>query len=142
MNQEASLIVEQLRESIPTDLREAGWEVAVHNDYRLNGLSHTFWLFTKNGRAVKGEGRTDRDALNEVRKVVFQDVQDKPSTSSRSPVFLACAEGKVLTLYRAGERFATVVTRSPEQAIRFMGVYSGHPFASEQEVQLALQQFP
>jgi len=53
--------------SRPDDLRAAGWSVAVHNDYRLNGRFHTFWLFTKDGRAVKGEGQSDREALDIVR---------------------------------------------------------------------------
>lgn len=47
-------------------LRELGWAVAVHNDYRVDGEPHTFWLFTKDGRAIKGEGRTDVIALREV----------------------------------------------------------------------------
>jgi hypothetical protein len=55
------------REALGDDLRAQGWSVAVHNDYRLNGEPHTFWLFTKDGRAVKGEGRTDADALNAIR---------------------------------------------------------------------------
>ncbi len=45
------------------NLRQTGWAVAVHNDYRLNGESFTFWLFTKGDRCVKGEGRTDAEAL-------------------------------------------------------------------------------
>lgn len=56
-----------LRERVPDDLRDAGWAVAVHNDYRQAGEPHTFWLFTKDGRAVKGEGRTDSEALDEIR---------------------------------------------------------------------------
>jgi hypothetical protein len=45
-------------------LRSDGWIVAVHNDYRLNGEAHTFWLFTHpSGRWLKGEGRTDGIAL-------------------------------------------------------------------------------
>lgn len=44
-------------------LRADGWSVAVHNDYRQDGQAYTFWLFTRNGRAVKGEGKTDADAL-------------------------------------------------------------------------------
>ena len=49
-------------------LRGEGWTVAVHNDYRLNGESRTFWLFTKDGRAIKGEGRTDEEAqIDEIR---------------------------------------------------------------------------
>lgn len=45
-------------------LRAAGWSVAVHNDYRLYGEPHTFWLFTHpDGRWLKGEGRTDEDAI-------------------------------------------------------------------------------
>lgn len=55
------------RDACPDDLRSWGWSVAVHNDYRLSGEAHTFWLFTKDGQAVKGEGRTDAEALNQVR---------------------------------------------------------------------------
>ena len=52
----------------PDDIRARGWMVAVHNDYRLNGELYTFWLFTKGDRAVKGEGKCDAEALNEVRR--------------------------------------------------------------------------
>lgn len=45
-------------------LRLSGWMVAVHNDYRLNGELHTFWLLTHpNGRWIKGEGKTDEEAI-------------------------------------------------------------------------------
>ena len=54
----------------PDDIRAAGWSVAVHNDYRLGGVAHTFWLFTKDGRAVKGEGASDALALAQVRRQV------------------------------------------------------------------------
>lgn len=56
-----------LHEGSADDIRAAGWSVAVHNDYRLNGQAHTFWLFTKGDRNVKGEGLSDADALNLVR---------------------------------------------------------------------------
>lgn len=47
-------------------LRADGWSVAVHNDYRLNGEAHTFWLWTHpNGRWIKGEGGTDEEALSQ-----------------------------------------------------------------------------
>ena len=54
--------------SLPTmlqHLREQGWFVAVHNDYRQGGRHHTFWLFTDQGtgRFVKGEGETDEAAV-------------------------------------------------------------------------------
>lgn len=52
------------------DIRAHGWMVAVHNDYRQNGETYTFWLFTKGDRAVKGEGRTDEEALNSVRRTL------------------------------------------------------------------------
>ena len=51
----------------PDDIRAAGWMVAVHNDYRMAGTIHTFWLFTKGDHCVKGEGRTDIEALDQVR---------------------------------------------------------------------------
>jgi hypothetical protein len=47
------------------ELRVSGWSVAVHNDYRLRGKRHTFWLFTKGDRAVKGEGETDAVVIAE-----------------------------------------------------------------------------
>lgn len=64
------------KESVPDDLRFMGWSVAVHNDYRVNGVPHTFWLLTKNGRAIKGEGETDGEALN----IVREQVRDCPVT--------------------------------------------------------------
>ena len=47
-------------------LRAAGWMVAVHNDYRQDGKLMTFWLFVRDGIAVKGEGATDDEALAQV----------------------------------------------------------------------------
>jgi hypothetical protein len=32
---------ERLRQSLPDDIRAAGWSVAVHNDYRQDGVAHT-----------------------------------------------------------------------------------------------------
>ena len=53
-------------DEIARKLRVDGWSVAVHNDYRLNGEPHTFWLWTHpNGRWIKGEGKTDAEALSE-----------------------------------------------------------------------------
>lgn len=46
-------------------IREKGWLVAVHNDYMQAGEFMTFWLFTKNGRCVKGEAGCDHRALIE-----------------------------------------------------------------------------
>lgn len=71
----AASLVRGDRASDAEDIRMRGWSVAVHNDYQLNNLRHTFWLFTKDGRAVKGEGRTDADALNQVRAILSLPVQ-------------------------------------------------------------------
>lgn len=57
-------------ENSPDDIRALGWTVATHNDYRQSGERHTFRLFTKGDRAVKGEGASDADALNRVRAVL------------------------------------------------------------------------
>ncbi|MCC2108012.1 MAG: hypothetical protein KDJ40_10790 [Hyphomicrobiales bacterium] len=57
--------------SSPDDLRAQGWMVAVHNDYRLNGKPHTFWLLTNaQGRALKGEGSSDAEALDQIRAIL------------------------------------------------------------------------
>lgn len=62
-----------MNESSPDDLREVGWSVACHNDYRFNGKDHTFWLMTRNGRSVKGEGETDAIALNQIRSATSRE---------------------------------------------------------------------
>lgn len=55
--------------SSPDDLRSQGWTVAVHRDFRLRGEPMTFWLLTNDrGQYVKGEGASDRAALDEIRK--------------------------------------------------------------------------
>ena len=69
--------------SVPEDIRSEGWTVAVHNDYRLHGKSHTFWLFTKGDMCVKGEGGTDEEALAQVRSELARREhkgQKQPST--------------------------------------------------------------
>lgn len=65
-------------ESSPDDIRALGWSVAVHNDYRLNGVAHTFWLFTKGDRALRGEGLTDAQALNAVRAEIVAKAKEAP----------------------------------------------------------------
>lgn len=53
-------------------LRDAGWSVAIHNDYRLAGEPHTFWLFTHpDGRWIKGEGRTDDEAIAQAHAAIL-----------------------------------------------------------------------
>ena len=56
------------------ELRRKGWDVAVHNDYRVNGERHTFWLLTnaETGRFVKGEGTEDRFAIMECYKQIVE----------------------------------------------------------------------
>lgn len=66
--------------SYPDDLRKRGWSVAVHNDYFIDGERYTFWLFTNDlqaGACAKGEGRTDAEALDQVRKFI---AGEKPPT--------------------------------------------------------------
>ena len=66
----------RLEASLPDDIRAKGWMVAVHNDYRLKGEQHTFWLFTRDGRAVKGEGPNDIEALCRVRSALTDDAKE------------------------------------------------------------------
>ena len=60
--------------SSPDDLRYQEFKVAVHNDYVLNGEEYTFWLMTKKYNnvtlAFRGEGKTDEEALNQIREQV------------------------------------------------------------------------
>jgi hemerythrin len=70
----------------PDDLRAQGWAVAAHHDSQLNGVPHTFWLLTRGERCVKGEGRTDAEALDQIRGRLQE------SRENHSPA-LAMSEG-------------------------------------------------
>lgn len=59
------------------DLRADGWSVAVHNDYRVGGERYTFWLLVRDEVAIKGEGRTDREALAGVRARILARDRDE-----------------------------------------------------------------
>jgi hypothetical protein len=100
------------------ELRGRGWSVAVHNDYRLNGQSMTFWLFTSEstGRFAKGEGHTDQDALDQV-------------LASIAPSPAAADAGEVRKLYTiacawCGKDIATKVTR--EDGLRLSQLHMGN----------------
>lgn len=60
--------------------RAHGWVVAVHNEYRLNGDVHAFWLWTKPLQdgglmlAAKGEGFTNQIALEQAMFVVLRHI--------------------------------------------------------------------
>lgn len=70
--------------ALPDDIRARGWAVAVHNDYRQGGEPHTFWLFTRDGRALKGEGHTDAEALDQVRSALAALEEARPPTAKET----------------------------------------------------------
>lgn len=87
----ADRLADALEAALPDDLRRNGWSVAAHNDYRQGGKSFTFWLVTKDGRAVKGEGLTDIDALNEIRAALVpvpaaREAAAKAAVTVRPPI--------------------------------------------------------
>lgn len=73
-NKEKRKSISSVNNSSPNDLRLKGFKVAVHNDYVLNGEEYTFWLMTKKYNnvtlAFRGEGKTDEEALNQIREQV------------------------------------------------------------------------
>jgi len=76
------------------ELRSWGWSVAVHNDYRMAGKLHTFWLFTgPDSRCAKGEGRTDAEALGQVRAAVLADAALGPGQSLTAPQSMPTGNG-------------------------------------------------
>lgn len=76
-------------------LRDGGWMVAVHNDYRQDGKLRTFWLFVRDGRAVKGEGDTDAEALEAVLDILV--AEGKPMSVER----IRTAYQEVLDSYKS-----------------------------------------
>jgi hypothetical protein len=73
----------------PHDLRAAGWVVAVHNDYKIGGKRMTFWLLTKEvpgsqfPLCLKGEGASDREALDQIRQHAFAKEEVADGTRSK-----------------------------------------------------------
>ena len=68
---------------LPDDIRAAGWIVGVHNDYILAGERFTLWLFTNgDNQFVRGEGRTDTDALDNVRSEINRLEHNSPDPMS------------------------------------------------------------
>lgn len=89
------------REASADDIRAQGWTVAVHNDYRQGAESHTFWLFTKADRAIKGEGRSDAEALNQVRAILA--LSPAPDATVSEPVaFETTIEGSLCLCPKCG----------------------------------------
>lgn len=70
-------------------LRSLGWSVAVHNDYKINGLPMTFWLFTHpSGRWVKGEATSDQEAVNECLRQALNETSTKISLTKKQDEFV------------------------------------------------------
>lgn len=68
------------------DIRSSGWTVPVHNDYHQDGEFFTFWLFTHpDGMWVKGEGRSDREALGRVRHKIATGKLKEPPLGITNP---------------------------------------------------------
>lgn len=83
----------------PDDFRRIGYSVAVHNDYRLDGEAHTFWLLTHpEGHWLKGEGRTDAEALDAIRSSLnlVRVPLASPSPDKGGDVSTGAPEGYVL----------------------------------------------
>lgn len=55
--------------------------MGVHNDYRQDGIDMTFYLLTHpNGTFVKGEGRSDMDALMQCDATISSITMSNPMT--------------------------------------------------------------
>jgi hypothetical protein len=67
------MLKDKTMEKILKQIRSMGYLVGVHNDYKLNGQSMTFWLFThESGHFIKGEGLTDEEALKECKIKILE----------------------------------------------------------------------
>jgi hypothetical protein len=90
-------------------IRGAGWSVAVHNDYRLDGEPMTFWLFTSpDGRWAKGEGSTDVLALLDVAENVVSSKTTISFPKPGDPVWIRTSDGwkQEVVAERPSEQYA------------------------------------
>lgn len=56
--------------SRPDDLLKQGWELVTHKTVLRDGSPQIVWIFSKGSRILKGEGVSDIQALDEVRRSV------------------------------------------------------------------------
>lgn len=84
-------------------LRRNGWTVAVHNDYRIDGVPMTFWLLTHpDGRWVKGEGRNDAQALQAARDSMSKYSPNGGTNPAMPDAELTTAKGDAVALPPSG----------------------------------------
>jgi len=103
----------------PDDLRADGWAVAVHNDYRLDGRPHTFWLLTRGDRCLKGEGRDDQSALNEIRAQVSKVLSGEEALAlARAEGAASEVEALLAEFDSAGDRPAAEVAAEIREGVR------------------------
>lgn len=113
LNNNSEIITYDPPWSSPNDLRKLGWLIAVHNDYKLNGKNHTFWLMTKGNIALKGEGQTDKEALNQIREQIL-----KGSPKLVTDKFLFSFEQKESDI-----RFTVYLYKSASDSERYYSLY-------------------
>lgn len=84
------------------ELRNLGWSVAVHNDYRISGQDCTFWLLTHAcGRWVKGEGHTDEEALADcLRRIERFSMNNRPP----QPYAIRCTDNNLTLTFDTYEQ--------------------------------------
>jgi hypothetical protein len=108
------------------ELRGMGLTVAVHNDYRLNGEAHTFWLLTDStGMSYKGEGKTDHEALTNVAMSLAAHQASQPEAA---PLDLLTDARKARDRL-VGEFNAAARNAALEEAARCMVERAGQHFA-------------
>ena len=95
------------------ELRERGWSVAIHNDYRINREPRTFLLLThSNGRWVKGEATTDEGAIRQCRDQIERySFEGAPNAGTMS------TDGAVVTLGFKDAHQALAFTRWLSRAV-------------------------
>ena len=96
-------------------MRKENWAVAVHNDYRLHGVPHTFWLFTRDSECVSGEGTTDEEA--------FLQIQGKLEDRERFPPHRTITE--LNERYRTLQQLCEAMQEADHKAIKMW--QAAHP---------------
>lgn len=87
----------------------------------MGGEPHTFWLFTKDGRSVKGEGPTDAHALDEIRAKIRILTGEAPTPTPaddlwRQQIALLREENRRLTARVAEADLVIAGNRNQERA--------------------------
>lgn len=113
-------------------LREHGWTVGIHNDYRKDGYLCTFWLLTHtiSGRFIKGEGPSDNAVFKFIKANLDAESEYEKEADLESELDTAAVVLNRETAFREVAQICTSLAEGAEVSINDCGPEPQYPEVS------------